>query len=96
MTTISLVSLGCAKNTVDSQSILALMKQAGYEAINEPQKADAIIVNTCGFIGAARDETLEVLQEFAGNKAKGQILVAAGCMAQLFEPQIRDNNRVKR
>ena len=86
----TLISLGCAKNTVDSQSIAALMQQAGFASSNDSQDSDAIIVNTCGFIGSARQETTEVLKELAAKKSDNQLLVAAGCMAQLFEPQIRE------
>ena len=89
MKTFHLISLGCAKNTVDSQSIAALMQQNGFLATSDPAAADTILVNTCGFIGAAREETIGILQELAENKKRPQVLVAAGCMAQLFEEQIR-------
>lgn len=89
MTSFHLISLGCAKNTVDSQSIAALLHQSDFESTQDPDQANVILVNTCGFIGAARQETLEVLGELAKNKRKDQVLVAAGCMAQLFEEQIR-------
>jgi ribosomal protein S12 methylthiotransferase len=85
-----LISLGCAKNTVDSQSIAALMNQSGFQFSPEIDQVDVILVNTCGFIGAARQETLEVLSEIAEKKNKRQHLVAAGCMAELFESQIRE------
>lgn len=84
-----LISLGCAKNTVDSQSIAALMQQNGFTSTTDLHQADTMLVNTCGFIGAARDETIETLQELAEQKTSRQVLVAAGCMAQLFEEQIR-------
>jgi ribosomal protein S12 methylthiotransferase len=90
MTYYHLVSLGCAKNTVDSQSISALLQQqSNFVSTQDPSQANVILINTCGFIGAARQETIEVLGEFAAGKQPGQLLVAAGCMAQLFEEQIR-------
>ena len=84
-----LISLGCAKNTVDSQSIAHLLQQTGFSAVPVMEDSDVILVNTCGFIGAAREETLQTLQELAEQKTERQLLVASGCMAQLFEDQIR-------
>ncbi len=55
-----LVSLGCAKNTVDSESMGSLLQQEGYRAVERPQAAEVLIVNTCGFIQQARDESIEV------------------------------------
>lgn len=90
MTKFHLISLGCAKNTVDSHAIASLLSRKGFTATTDAQSADAILVNTCGFIGAAREETLAVLQELADMKTHNQLLIAAGCMAQLFEQQIKN------
>jgi len=75
-------SLGCAKNSVDSRSMAELLTRAGYKERQKPEKADIIIVNTCGFILPAREESLHTLQEFAAAKSEGQILIAAGCLSE--------------
>jgi ribosomal protein S12 methylthiotransferase len=82
--TFHLVSLGCAKNTVDSESMAQLLVESGYRATQRPEKASVIIVNTCGFIDPARQESLQVLGELAAHKRKGQTLIAAGCMTQRY------------
>jgi ribosomal protein S12 methylthiotransferase len=90
MKTYHLISLGCAKNTVDSEAIAMLLNQMGMRAQDKPNKADLLLVNTCGFINPARQESIEVLTELAQSKQKGQVLVAAGCMAQLFSEAIKE------
>lgn len=80
--TFCLVSLGCAKNTVDSESMAALLIRQGYRGVSSPDEADVLIVNTCGFIDIARTESLEELNALAANKQPDQLLIAAGCMAQ--------------
>jgi ribosomal protein S12 methylthiotransferase len=82
--TFHLVSLGCAKNTVDSESMAQLLVHSGYRATERPEKAAVIIVNTCGFIGPAREESLQVLGDLAAHKRKGQTLIAAGCLTQRY------------
>jgi ribosomal protein S12 methylthiotransferase len=77
-----LVSLGCSKNTVDSDSMSQLLTRAGYRAVERPRQAQVLIVNTCGFIGPAREESLRVLRQLAEAKKPGQLLIAAGCMTQ--------------
>ncbi len=79
-----LVSLGCAKNTVDSDSMAQLLARAGYQVCDNPRQAEVLIVNTCGFIGPARQESLDVLNELAAGKKPGQLLIAAGCFAQRY------------
>jgi ribosomal protein S12 methylthiotransferase len=79
-----LVSLGCAKNTVDSESMAVLMEQAGFTATERAGEAGVMIVNTCGFIGPAREESFEVLGELARKKKRGQMLIAAGCLTQRY------------
>ena len=95
--TCALVSLGCPKNLVDSEQMLGLLQQNGYRWVQKPQKADVVIVNTCGFIDQARQESLDVIQQMAKLKSRGKIkkLVVTGCLAErdreaLFEkcPQI--------
>jgi ribosomal protein S12 methylthiotransferase len=83
-----IVSLGCAKNTVDSSSMAQLMTRSGYVLTDKPERAGVIIVNTCGFIGPAKQESLEVLSEFASRKRKGQLLIAAGCLTQRYGVEV--------
>jgi len=82
--TFHLISLGCAKNTVDSDSMAQLMTQSGYRAVANPSKAAVLIVNTCGFIGRAKEESYQVLNDLARRKRKGQVLIAAGCLTQRY------------
>jgi ribosomal protein S12 methylthiotransferase len=77
-----LVSLGCAKNSVDSESMATLLNQSGYRPVDKPGQAGVMIVNTCGFIAQAREESLGMLQELAEAKKPGQLLVAAGCLTE--------------
>jgi ribosomal protein S12 methylthiotransferase len=77
-----ILSLGCAKNTVDSNGMAVLLKRAGYYATDDPALADYVIVNTCGFIHPAREESLETLQALADSLKTSQKLIAAGCWAQ--------------
>jgi ribosomal protein S12 methylthiotransferase len=75
-------SLGCPKNTVDSSNMAVLLQRAGYTPTLNAAEADVLIVNTCGFIEAARQESLETMQALAAELRPAQRLVAAGCWAQ--------------
>ena len=86
--TFHLVSLGCAKNTVDSDSMAQLLMRDGYQGTDDPEQANVLIVNTCGFIGPAKDESFEVLQELADIKQDGQLLIAAGCLTQRYGAEV--------
>jgi len=77
-----LLSLGCAKNSVDSRSMAELLDRAGIVEVENPSQADILIINTCGFIAPAREESLQALQKAARTKRKGQLLIAAGCLSQ--------------
>ncbi len=85
-----LASLGCAKNTVDSDSMALLLQQAGYQPVATPNHAGVLIVNTCGFIKPAREESLQVLKELARKKKTGQFLIAAGCLTERYRQGIVD------
>jgi len=91
--TFHLVSLGCAKNTVDSDSMAQLLLRDGYRFTDDPRKAGVLIVNTCGFIGPAKQESLAVLQELAENKRSGQLLIAAGCLTQRYGAEVAQKVR---
>ena len=86
--TFYLVSLGCAKNTVDSDSMAVLLERDGFQAVRTPAKAGVLIVNTCGFIEEARQESLQVLNELAEKKKSGQLLIAAGCFTELYREKL--------
>jgi len=84
-----LVTLGCPKNEVDSAGMAARLREAGHVLVERPASADALIVNTCGFIAPAREESLRVIRELARRKRPGQLLVAAGCMVTLHGDELR-------
>src|SRR5476651_1069469 len=81
---ISLVNLGCAKNLVDSERILGNLAQSGFLIAQDPAVAEVCLVNTCGFINEAREETACVLNELSELKEKGSLktLVALGCLVE--------------
>ena len=83
-----LITLGCPKNTVDSEGMQGLLMAQGHRAVDSPNDADVVIVNTCSFIQAARDETVGLLRDLAGAKQPGQKLIAAGCMAESHGDQL--------
>ncbi len=82
---VGLISLGCAKNLVDSEFILGILKTAGCQIVSDPDEADAIIINTCGFIEAAKQETIETIREM---KEYGKKLVVCGCYAQRYKDKL--------
>ena len=81
---VAFVSLGCPKNLVDSEQMLATMIDAGYELVASHDEADAIIINTCGFLEASKEESVEVINEAVSLKenSKVQRVIAAGCLVQ--------------
>lgn len=87
---VGMVSLGCCKNQVDAEIMLALVKQAGFELCTEPGLCDVVIVNTCGFIEDAKRESIENILEFCQLKKEGQIkaVVVAGCLAERYREEI--------
>ena len=87
---IGMVSLGCPKNQVDAERMLSELKAAGFEITNEEEKADVIIVNTCGFIESAKTVSIENIIEVAAYKEEGnlKVLVVTGCLAERYKEQI--------
>ena len=83
-------TLGCPKNQVDSEAMATLLMQKGYRAVADPDEADVLVVNTCGFLQAAQQESIGVLQELGRGKKRRQTLVAAGCMAERDGRKILD------
>jgi ribosomal protein S12 methylthiotransferase len=86
--TFHLTSLGCPKNSVDTDSMSQLLERDGYRQVGAPQQASVIIVNTCGFIGPAREESYSVLRSLAESKHPGQILIASGCLTQRYGAEV--------
>ena len=85
-----LLSLGCAKNSVDSDSMAQLLNQSGYTPVEQPADAAILIVNTCGFIGPSRAESIRSLRELAEGKKRKQTLIAAGCLSQIWGTKLVD------
>jgi ribosomal protein S12 methylthiotransferase len=83
-----LLSLGCCKNTVDSEGMSRLLQRAGYAPTEHPAAADIVIVNTCGFIDIAKEESFGALRELAEAKRREQLLIAAGCLSQRYGHQL--------
>lgn len=84
--TVGMVSLGCAKNHVDSENMLGMLRDRGYEIVNDPAEAEIIFVNTCGFIEAAKRESIETIFEMSRYKEEGKLkkLFVTGCLAQRY------------
>ncbi|MBN2024103.1 MAG: 30S ribosomal protein S12 methylthiotransferase RimO [Pirellulales bacterium] len=80
----AVVSLGCPKNLIDTERMLGLLRREGYTLATRPEGADLVIVNTCGFLDLARQESIEAIQEMVQLKKAGRVgrVVVAGCMAQ--------------
>jgi ribosomal protein S12 methylthiotransferase len=90
MAKICLISLGCAKNLIDSEQMLAMMDEAGYEITDDPAEADAAVINTCAFIESAKSEAIENILEMGKYKKTGSLkrLVVAGCLAQRYKDEL--------
>ena len=88
--TVSIVSLGCARNLVDSEVMGGLLRQNRFELVPEPAGADIVLVNTCGFIEAAKAESLDTILEIARLKEEGKVkkLVVAGCLSQRYPAEL--------
>ena len=93
MTRVSLVTLGCPKNAVDSEGLGGLIGAGGHEMIEDPESADVIVVNTCGFIDPARRETIQEVLDLAELKAAGECkgLVLTGCLVARSAPDLADS-----
>ena len=86
---IGMVSLGCAKNRVDAELMLGVLAREGFELESDPEKADAIIVNTCGFIEAAKQESIDAILEMAEYKKKNcKALIVTGCLSKRYAKEL--------
>jgi ribosomal protein S12 methylthiotransferase len=86
---VAFVSLGCAKNLVDTEVMIAKLGAAGWRLEPDPGRADTVIVNTCAFIDPAKAESTETILEHASRKRRGQQLIVAGCLAQRYGEQLQ-------
>ena len=83
-------TLGCPKNHVDSDKLSGLLVSQGYEAADSPEEADLVVANTCAFIEAAREESIETVLDLADRKSKKARLVVTGCMAERYGDELSD------
>ena len=89
---IMFISLGCDKNLVDTEMMLGMLAEKGYQFTDDEQEAEIVVVNTCCFIGDAKEESINTLIEIRQLKetANVKMLIAAGCLAQRYRKEIRD------
>ncbi|WP_289221238.1 30S ribosomal protein S12 methylthiotransferase RimO [Faecalibaculum rodentium] len=83
---VGFVSLGCCKNLVDSEQIMGVLRENGHEIVGDPRQADAIVINTCGFIQPAKEESINTIFEMSQYASK---LIVTGCLAQRYEETLR-------
>jgi ribosomal protein S12 methylthiotransferase len=86
----NIVSLGCARNLVDSEVMAGLLERSDYRIVQQPSDADVVLVNTCGFIGPAKEESIETILEISRLKEEGKVkkLVVAGCLSQRYPAEM--------
>ncbi|MBA3242569.1 MAG: 30S ribosomal protein S12 methylthiotransferase RimO [Acidobacteria bacterium] len=91
MKKVGFISLGCPKNLVDSEVMMGQLKLKGYEVTNDASEADTLVVNTCGFIDAAKKESVEAILEAARLKSEGSCsrLIVAGCLVERYRDELR-------
>jgi len=92
MSTVGVISLGCSKNQVDTERMLGILTAAGHEITNTPSEADVLIVNTCGFIESAKQESINAILEMAQYKQGGKCarLVVTGCLSERYRDELKD------
>ncbi len=89
---VGVISLGCPKNLTDTEAVLGLLVDSGYELTNNKNEAEIMIINTCAFIGDARDEAYKIIKEISKLKSKGKLkfLVVAGCLPKRYKNELFD------
>ena len=87
---VAFISLGCAKNLVNTEQMMALTRDAGYELVSDPEGADVAVLNTCGFIDSAKSEAIQNILELAALKDAGKLgkLLVAGCLSQRYQDEL--------
>ncbi|NGX57637.1 MAG: Ribosomal protein S12 methylthiotransferase RimO [Chlamydiae bacterium] len=86
------ISLGCPRNLVDTEVMLGILLKAGYQVANDMPESDYIIINTCGFLEASRDEALSVIDEAMDERKEGAKVIVTGCMVQTHSDQIKEHH----
>ncbi|GMT48343.1 MAG: ribosomal protein S12 methylthiotransferase RimO [bacterium] len=84
-----ILTLGCPKNRVDSETLLSLLTGRGFCHVNDAGEADTVLINTCGFIQAAKDESIEEILDIVSGKSNGQKVVVFGCLAQRYMEELK-------
>lgn len=89
---VAFISLGCAKNLVNTEQMMALVRDAGYELVDQPAGADVAVLNTCGFIDSAKSEAIDNILELAQLKSEGKLqkLLVAGCLPQRYQSELME------
>jgi len=89
---VSMISLGCSKNLVDSERMLHLLEAGGYTLTPDPQEAEVAVVNTCGFIQAAKEEAIEQILELVQQKESGSLkrIIVTGCLAERYRDEVAE------
>lgn len=90
MVKVGMVSLGCSKNQVDGERLLAMLRREGYELCADPARCQVVILNTCGFIEDAKQESIDTILEFAQEKGRGALrcIVVTGCLAERYREEL--------
>ena len=98
MSTIGVISLGCCKNQVDTERMMGLLRAAGHTFVQRPEEAEVLIVNTCGFIEPAKQESINTILEMAEYKKHGRCktLVATGCLTKRYMAELNDSGAMLR
>ena len=92
---VNFVSLGCAKALVDTEKLLGALKNTNFDIIRDPESADSIVINTCGFIDFARQESIDTILQAAELKNKGKLkkLIVMGCLSERYPKSSQRNSR---
>lgn len=88
---VGFVHLGCSKNLVDTEMMIGLFKNQRFQVVNNPEEAQIIVINTCGFIESAKEEAINAILEMAEFKKKGkcQYLIATGCLVKRYKKELQ-------
>ena len=94
---VAMVTLGCARNEVDSEELAGRLEAGGFLLVEDPEEADTVVVNTCGFVEAAKKDSVDTLLEAAdlkasaGNGGRAQAVVAVGCLAERYGKDLAES-----
>ena len=89
---VNIITLGCSKNTVDSERLMRQLKSNQFNLIDDPNKAETVIINTCGFIEAAKEESVNTILNAIEQKKKGNIkkVIVAGCLSERYAEELKN------